>query len=238
VGELSAGVAHEINNPLAIINFENQILVDMEKTSEMDPGFREQLIKSLTRSSKQVKRCKRLTHNLLKFSRQTDSVIDEVDINSLIEDVIPLVEREAATSGIRLIIEPEDDLPNISADSSQLQQVFLNLITNAIDAHDETGYGSVRIITKTNRKDKGVDILIADTGSGIPPERIDKIFDPFFTTKPVGKGTGLGLSICYGIVSKLGGQLQVRSRVGEGSVFTVFLPFEPPAGLKENAGTQ
>ena len=236
VGELSAGVAHEINNPLAIINFENQILADMEETSEMAPVFRKQLLKSLTRSSKQVKRCKRLTHSLLKFSRQTESVIHDVDINSLIEDVIPLIEREAATSGIRLIVEPENDLPTILADSSQLQQVFLNLITNAIDAHDETSYGSVRIITKTNMNDKGVDILISDTGSGIPPERIDKIFDPFFTTKPVGKGTGLGLSICYGIVSKLGGHLQVQSEVGEGSVFTVFLPFEPPAGLKEIGG--
>ena len=234
VGELSAGVAHEINNPLAIINFENQILADMEETSEMTPVFRKQLLKSLARSSNQVKRCKRLTHSLLKFSRQTESVIHDVDINSLIEDVIPLIEREAATSGIRLIVEPEDDLPAILADSSQLQQVFLNLITNAIDAHDETGYGSVRIITRTNMNDKGVDILISDTGSGIPPERIDRIFDPFFTTKSLGKGTGLGLSICYGIVSKLGGHLRVQSEVGEGSVFTVFLPFEPPAGLKEN----
>jgi len=236
VGELSAGVAHEINNPLAIINFENQILADMEKTSEMAPVFRKQLLKSLTRSSNMLKRCKLLTHSLLKFSRQTESVIHDVDINSLIEDVIPLIEREAATSGIRLILEPENDLPTILADSSQLQQVFLNLITNAVDAHDETSYGSVRIITKTNMNDKGVDILNSDTCSGIPPERIDKIFDPFFTTTPMGKWTGLGLSICYGIVSKLGGHLQVQSEVGDGSVFTVFLPFVPPAGLKENGG--
>jgi two-component system NtrC family sensor kinase len=237
VGELSAGVAHEINNPLAIINFENQILADMEKTSEMAPGFREQLLKSMARISNQVKRCKRLTHNLLKFSRQTESVIGNVDVNSLIADVIPLVEREAATSGIRLIVEPEHDLPTVLADSSQLQQVFLNLITNAIDAHNQTGYGSVRISTKANTKEKGVDIQISDTGSGIPPKIIDKIFDPFFTTKPVGKGTGLGLSICYGIVSKFGGRLSVQSKGGEGSVFTVFLPFEPPKGLKDNGGT-
>jgi len=238
VGELSAGVAHEINNPLAIINFEGQILADMEKESEMAPEFREQLLRSLARISNQVKRCKRLTHNLLKFSRQTESQIGDVDVNSLIADVIPLVEREASTSGIRLIVEPEPDLPRVSADSSQLQQVFLNLITNAIDAHNQTGYGSVRISTRANAKDKGVDVLISDTGSGIPQEIIDKIFDPFFTTKPVGKGTGLGLSICYGIVSKLGGHLSVQSKHGEGSVFTVFLPFEPPQGRKKPGETE
>lgn len=238
VGELSAGVAHEINNPLAIINFERQILADMEKTSDMAPGFREQLLKSLARISNQVKRCKRLTHNLFKFSRQTESVIGHVDVNSLIADVIPLVEREAATSGIRLIVEPEPNLPRVLADWSQLQQVFLNLITNAIDAHNQTGYGSVRISTKVNAEDKGVDVVISDTGSGIPPEIIDKIFDPFFTTKPVGKGTGLGLSICYGIVSKFGGQLSVQSKYGKGSVFTVFLPFEPPQRTKEQEETE
>lgn len=230
VGELSAGVAHEINNPLAIINFENQILADMEKTSDMAPGFRDQLLKSLSRISNQVKRCKRLTHNLLKFSRQTESVIGEVNLTALIEDVITLVEREAATSGIRLIVETEKDLPTVLADASQLQQVFLNLITNAIDAHNETGYGSVRIGARVNMKEKGVEVTVSDTGSGIPQEIIDKIFDPFFTTKPVGKGTGLGLSICYGIVSKLGGHLSVQSEAGEGSVFTVFLPFAPPKG--------
>jgi two-component system NtrC family sensor kinase len=234
VGELSAGVAHEINNPLAIINFENQILADMEKTAEMAPDFRDQLLRSMTRVSNQVKRCKRLTHNLLKFSRQTESVMGNVDLNSLIEEVVALVEREAATSGIRLIVEPEPDLPAVLADSSQIQQVFLNLITNAIDAHNDTGYGSVRIVTRKNMREKGVEIVFSDTGSGIPPAIIDKIFDPFFTTKPVGKGTGLGLSICYGIVSKLGGHLSVQSKVGEGSVFTVFMPFEPPRGLRKN----
>ena len=233
VGELSAGVAHEINNPLAIINFEGQILSDMEKTAEMAPAFREQLLKSLARISNQVKRCKRLTHSLLKFSRQTEAVISEVDLNALIEEVVTLVEREAGSSGVRLILEPESGLPAIRADGSQLQQVFLNLLTNAIDAHHQTGYGSVRIKTKTSKDNRGVEVVVSDTGSGIPPEIMDKIFDPFFTTKPVGKGTGLGLSICYGIVRKLGGQLSVESQVGKGSVFTVFLPYEPPLGAKD-----
>jgi len=236
VGELSAGVAHEINNPLAIINFEGQILSDMEKTSDMASAFREQLLKSLARISNQVKRCKRLTHSLLKFSRQTEAVISDINLNTLIEEVVTLVEREASSSGVQLIVEPESGLPAIRADGSQLQQVFLNLLTNAIDAHQQTGYGSVRIKTKNSRESQGVEVVVSDTGSGIPREIIDKIFDPFFTTKPVGKGTGLGLSICYGIVRKLGGQLSVESEVGKGSVFTVFLPYEPPQGIREREG--
>lgn len=233
VGELSAGVAHEINNPLAIINFEGQILSDMEKTSDMAADFREQLLKSLDRISKQVKRCKRLTHSLLRFSRQTEALISDVNVNALIEEVVTLVEREAGSSGVRLIVEPESGLPDIRADGSQLQQVFLNLLTNAIDAHDQTGYGSVRIRTRNRSDRRGLEVIVSDTGSGIPHEIIDKIFDPFFTTKPVGKGTGLGLSICYGIVRKMGGQLSVESEVGKGSVFTVFLPYEPPQGTRE-----
>lgn len=235
VGELSAGVAHEINNPLAIILSEKQILADMEQqTDEIDSNFREQLLKSLLRISNQVQRCKRLTHNLLRFSRKTQSLINNVDIKILIKDVIELIEREAATSGVKLILELDPDLPTILTDSSQLQQVFLNLITNAIDAHDGKPYGCVRVITRINEIDNGLDIVISDTGSGILPEVKEKIFDPFFTTKAVGRGTGLGLSICYGILKKLGGNIQVQSEYGAGSVFTVFLPFEPPKELKEN----
>lgn len=235
VGELSAGVAHEINNPLAIILSEKQILVDMEQqTDEMASDFREQLLKSLSRISNQVQRCKRLTHNLLRFSRRTQSVIGDVDISTLIEEVTELVEREAATSGVRLIMELDPDLPTILTDSSQVQQVLLNLITNAIDAHDGKPYGRVQVVARFNKEAHGVDIVISDTGSGISPEIVDKIFDPFFTTKAVGKGTGLGLSICYGILRKLHGNISVQSEYGAGAVFTVFLPLELPGEVKGN----
>ena len=236
VGELSAGVAHEINNPLAIILTEKQILADMEKqTGGIGADFQAQLLKSLSRISDQVQRCKRLTHNLLRFSRSSESVISTVDINILVKDVIDLVETNAATSGVRLIPKLKSDIPPVLTDSSQLHQVFLNLITNAIDALDGMPYGSVKAITQSSENGKGVEIVISDTGSGIPPEIIDKIFDPFFTTKAVGKGTGLGLSICYGILKKLGGNLSVESEYGKGTIFTVFIPAEPPSELRYDA---
>ena len=235
VGELSAGVAHEINNPLAIILTERQILLDMtDQTEELDQGFREQLLDSLAQVDGQVQRCKRITHNLLRFSRRTKSVIETVDLNSFISEVVELMEREAKTSGIKFFSEMEEDLPPLLSDPSQLQQVFLNLITNAIDAHDGKSYGSIKIITMSDRQKNGVNIIFSDTGMGISPENLDKIFDPFFTTKPVGKGTGLGLSICYSIIKRLGGDIAVKSEKGKGTEFILSLPFSLPPRLQES----
>ena len=228
-------MAHEINNPLAIILTEKQILLDLaDHTAQLDEGFREQLLDSLAQVDVQVQRCKRITHNLLRFSRRTRSVIETVDLNSFIREVIELMEREARSSGIKFFSEMDKDLPPVLSDPSQLQQVFLNLITNAIDAHDGKSYGSIKIITMSAPPKNGVDIIVSDTGMGISPENLDKIFDPFFTTKPVGKGTGLGLSICYSIIKRLGGDIIVKSEPGKGSEFTLTLPFSLPPRLQES----
>jgi signal transduction histidine kinase/CheY-like chemotaxis protein len=235
VGELSAGVAHEINNPLAIVLTERQILLDSaEQTPDLDDRFRRQLIKSLHQMDLQVHRCKRITQNLLRFSRRTKPSIETVDLNAFITEVIELVEREAKTSGIRFLADLEENLPSLLSDPSQLQQVFLNMITNAIDAHDGKPYGIIHISTQSDDQNRGVRILIADTGSGISPECISKVFDPFFTTKPVGKGTGLGLSICYSSIKQLGGDITVKSDQGEGTEFTIFLPYRPPMNPNES----
>ena len=235
VGELSAGVAHEINNPLAIVLTERQILLDMMgRTPTLDVDFKEQLSDSLSQIDVQVQRCKRITQNLLRFSRRTKSVIETVDINSFIGEVIDLMEREAKTTGIKFLPDMEKDLPPLLTDPSQLQQVFLNMITNAIDAHDGIPYGSIRINTRSDDQDRGVQVVFADTGRGIAPENLEKIFDPFFTTKEVGKGTGLGLSICYSIIRRLGGDVIVRSEIGKGTEFTIFLPYSPPLELQES----
>ena len=231
IGELSAGVAHEINNPLAIILTEKQILMDMAAQKGAQNGdLYDQLTESMKQVDVQVQRCKRITQNLLRFSRRTHSMIETVDINQFIREVIELMEREAGSSGITFSVDLEENLPPILSDPSQLQQVFLNLITNSIDAHEGKSYGSVHIRTRTDGG-KNVEVIVADTGNGISRENIDKIFDPFFTTKPVGQGTGLGLSICYSTMKQLGGNISVRSELGKGSEFTLSLPLRPPQEL-------
>ena len=230
LGELSAGVAHEINNPLAIILTERQIILDLlDQTSNLDEGFRKELVDSLNQMDVQVNRCKRITHNLLRFSRRTRSVMEKVDLNSFLEEVVELMEREARSSGITFQTDLDGNLKSVLSDPSQLQQVFLNLITNAIDAHDGKPYGTIRIATRAGDEPQKLHILFGDTGTGIPKEILGRIFDPFFTTKAVGKGTGLGLSICYSIMQRLGGSISVKSEVGRGTEFTLTLPYQPPA---------
>jgi two-component system NtrC family sensor kinase len=206
----------------------------MGQTPALDVDFKEQLLDSLSQIDVQTQRCKRITQNLLRFSRRTKSVIETVDINSFIGEVIDLMEREAKTSGIKFITDLEEGLPPLLTDPSQLQQVFLNMINNAIDAHEGTSYGSIHISTRSDDHTQGVQVIFADTGLGISQENMEKIFDPFFTTKAVGKGTGLGLSICYSIIKRLGGDITVQSELGKGTVFTFFLPYSPPPELKES----
>ena len=230
IGELSAGVAHEINNPLAIIMTERQILIDSEKLApDLPTDFRAQLNDSLNQMDIQIHRCKRITHNLLRFSRRTTSIMEALDLNAFIHEVVELMERDARSNGIEFTTALCPDLPTIVSDISQLQQVFLNMITNAIDAHEGKPYGRIDITTEVSKNRQGVMLGISDTGSGIPQDILSKIFDPFFTTKPVGKGTGLGLSICYTIVQRLGGWISVQSQVEEGTWFKIYLPLLPPA---------
>jgi two-component system NtrC family sensor kinase len=235
IGELSAGVAHEINNPLAIILTERQLLLDAARQAPIaDPEFQEQFSDSMSQIDIQVQRCKRITQNLLRFSRRTQSLIEKVDLNAFLREVIELMEREARTSGIKFFSELDAGLPPVLSDPSQLQQVFLNLITNAIDAHDGKPYGAVRITTQSDPDRKLAAVRVADTGSGIKPDHLNRIFDPFFTTKAVGKGTGLGLSICFSIVKRLGGSLTVQSEMGKGTEFTILLPYLPPKELQDS----
>jgi two-component system, NtrC family, sensor kinase len=232
LGELSAGVAHEINNPLAIILTENQVIRDfVDETPGLDEAFKTELEESLSQIDAQVQRCNLITYNLLRFSRRTGSRIEMVNLNAFLEEVIQLMEGKAKGRGIHFNIYLEKDLAPIRSDPSQLQQVFLNLITNAIDAHEGKPYGTITITTRTKPEKQGVNIIVADTGSGIPSENLERIFDPFFTTKPVGKGTGLGLSISYSIIKQLGGDISVQSERGKGAQFSLFLPFN----RKENS---
>ncbi|MCG6911399.1 MAG: two-component sensor histidine kinase [Deltaproteobacteria bacterium] len=231
IGQLSAGVAHEINNPLAIILTERQILLDEgSRVADMDAAFKSQFLNSLAQIDTQIQRCKRITQNLLRFSRRTQSMIEPIDLNGFVGEIVELMEREARSEGIRFFSDLAEDLPEIQTDPSQLQQVFLNLVTNARDAHEGMPYGAINITTRTDEARQGVRVVVADTGAGIRPEHLEKIFDPFFTTKPVGKGTGLGLSVCYSIIQRLGGDIRVTSQPGK-TEFELWLPLRPPGEL-------
>ena len=235
IGELSAGVAHEINNPLAIIMTEHQLLMDAEKRTPItDFSFGEQFAGSLNQIGIQVHRCAHITKNLMKFARRTRSAVETVNLNVFLGEVIDLMEREAKSDGIQFNSFLDDSLPSIRTDPSQLQQVVLNFINNAIDAHEDKGFGIITIRTCLAKDTKGILIIVEDTGSGIKKENMGKIFDPFFTTKSPGRGTGLGLSICYSIVKQLGGSIDVESQVGKGTMFSLRFPLKPPGDLMKN----
>lgn len=222
VGELAAGIAHEINNPVAIMAEEagwmEDLLEDMHiEESEDFEEFR----RSLKQITVQGERCKEITHKLLSFARRTDPVHHDIQVNDTIEEILGIFDQRSKFSNIRIQSELDPALPLVSASPSELQQVFINLINNAIDAMGSGG-GLLEIRSRLEGDQAVIDI--ADTGHGIPNTVMARIFEPFFTTKPVGKGTGLGLSICYGIVRKLGGTITVNSAVGLGTTFRISLP--------------
>jgi two-component system NtrC family sensor kinase len=222
IGELSSGIAHEINNPLAIMGQEVEWIRHLVEEAEgkLGPGEAE-LKDSLQEIGRQVERCREITHKLLDFARKKEPLIQSVDINRLVEDMARLVEREASLHNIRLERHYSEDMPQAHTDAPLLRQVVLNILNNATHAIQKDGTITIRTREK---RGGGVEIQVSDTGSGIPKEYLDKVFDPFFTTKPPGQGTGLGLSICHGIMDRLGGRISLESEEGKGTTFTVHLP--------------
>ncbi len=223
LGKMAAGVAHEINNPLAVIAEEAGWMKDLLKEEDVanSPNFQEYR-DTLKKIEYHVERVKKITHRLLGFARRMEPAEEKVLVNHVLVECVGFLENEARYRNIAINKELAPDLPTIASDSSQLQQVFLNILNNAIDAMGKDG----AITLRTFRQDDAhrVVIQISDTGPGIPRETLAKIFDPFFTTKEVGKGTGLGLSISHSIIEKLGGTVTVDSEVGRGTTFTISLP--------------
>jgi two-component system, NtrC family, sensor kinase len=234
VGELAAGIAHEINNPVAIMVEEAGWVQDLLEEEEFQEGENlEEFQRALKQINTQGKRCKEITHKLLSFARKTDSRIKVVQMNDLINEAIGLAEQSAKYSKVVIHTNLEENLPFIQASQTEMQQVFLNLINNAVDAMDSKGGGTIDI---TSRLDEdNIIINFSDNGPGIHRNNLDRIFDPFFTTKPVGKGTGLGLSICYGIIKKMGGEINVQSVIDEGTTFSIRIPV--PKDLLEESST-
>jgi two-component system NtrC family sensor kinase len=218
IGELATGLAHEINNPLAIISAEQTNISDL--ISELKAGESEQIFNSVDRCQAQVQRCASITRKMLQFGRKQESRPELTDIAPRVQDVISLLERHANVRNIKIESEIEDNLPEVLVDQIEFEQVLVNLINNAIDALPIGGKISIKVHKEKDR----AHLVVQDNGIGIPPEVLERIFEPFYTTKPAGKGTGLGLSVCYGIVYSWGGRIKAESVQGEGTKIHVFLP--------------
>jgi two-component system NtrC family sensor kinase len=222
VGELAAGIAHEINNPVAIMVEEAGWIEDLLQEEEFrESNNLDEFKRALRQINTQGKRCKEITYKLLSFARKTDSRIHEINLNELLEEIVALSSQSAKFSNVLIKTEFQEGLPLVKVSSSEMQQVFLNLVNNSVDAMEKRG-GTITIKSKLVGDYVVVDVT--DNGPGIPKANLNRIFDPFFTTKPVGKGTGLGLSIVYGIINKLGGEIEVHSTLDVETTFRVKIP--------------
>lgn len=220
IGQLAAGVMHELNNPLATIGACVEAVT--VRAEDLDPSVRPGMEEYFRIIDSELGRCKAIVDGLLDFSRPKSRAMRSEQVNQIVEDALFLVKHHDRFKRIQLVRQLGDDLPEVLANREQLIQVFLALMLNAIDAMEGTG-----VLTVTTRlshdESGGVAVSFADTGMGIPREDLPKIFEPFFTTKQPGRGTGLGLSICYGIVQQHGGVIRAESTMGQGSTFTVHL---------------
>lgn len=229
VGRLAAGVAHEINNPLtAVLTFTHLVLRRKD--------LPEEVVADLQTVADQTERVREIVKSLLDFSRQTEITPEATDINRLIENTARLMKNQAHVKGVDLSFEGAAGLSELTLDRNQFQSVLINMIINALDATPAEGRIGIRTRATGMGQEGGVEIAISDTGHGISPDHMEKLFEPFFTTKEVGKGTGLGLAVSAGIVERHGGTVEVKSRAGAGTTFTLWLPHhrqEVPAAAAE-----
>jgi two-component system NtrC family sensor kinase len=214
LGRLSTGIVHELNTPLSVIASAVQLILREE---DVPLSVREML----ERIDIEVHRLSDFTRGVLSFARSGEEAGAEADVNQVLHEVMTFLRYEARKRSIIVIEELDYDVLPVAADSNRLKQIFINLIMNAFQAMEQGGALHVRTSMPDDRSAR---IEIADTGEGIPPERLDRIFDPFFTTKKSGEGTGLGLFIVGKMVEVMHGRIEVTSRVGEGTTFTVVLP--------------
>jgi two-component system NtrC family sensor kinase len=230
VGQLAAGVAHEINNPLGTIMLYSDIL---KNETPPTAAFRD----DVQTISREAARCKDIVTALLNFARQNRLMAQETDVNRMLNELASDLEKLPLYKDVVIVRKLDSTLPAIQADPAQLHQVIVNLANNAAEAMPEGG--TLTLATTVDPAGDRVSIVVEDTGVGITPENLSKLFTPFFTTKPIGRGTGLGLAISYGIVKMHRGQITVQSQVGKGTRFTVVLPVRaavPPVAEESNNG--
>ena len=223
LGKLAAGVAHEVNNPLAVIREKAGWMRDLleEEDVQASPNFKE-FEDAVGKIEQHVERAGNVVHRMLGFARRMEPVCNDIFVNDVIRQTVTFLDNEIRFRNIELVWNLAPDLPTIQSDASQIQQVLLNLLNNAIDAIGRNGH--IIMTTGVDADPRMVRICIRDDGPGMDKDVQGRIFDPFFTTKKVGEGTGLGLSISYSIINKLGGSIRFESEVGKGTEFTILLP--------------
>ncbi|MEW6586164.1 MAG: ATP-binding protein, partial [Nitrospirota bacterium] len=222
IGRLASGVAHEINNPLAIINEKAGLMKDLLESSGDLQQNKEKFLRLINSIFESVNRCRTITHRLLGFSRRVDTAHELFDINDAVREVLGFLDKEILFRNIKLDLNLGEGLPRVLSDKGQIEQVLLNIVNNALDAVQEVREGIIAVATGT--KKNRIWIMIRDNGSGIPKDKLKQIFEPFYTTKEKGKGTGLGLFISYGIIKRLGGDILVESKLNKGTMFTIEIP--------------
>ncbi len=222
LGRLSSGVAHEINNPLAIINQKVGLIKDLFSIKVEYAGD-EKLMVLIDEVLASIQRCGSITRRLLDFSRHMESKIEPIDLKEMINEILAFLEKEAERRRIDISVDHIDDIPEFKSDHGSLQQIFLNLFNNAFTAMEDGGHLT---ITVDRQGKNAVCVTVADNGCGIPAEDIQRVFEPFFSTRGDQGGTGLGLSITYGLVKEIGGDIKVDSTVGKGTRFSVLLPMQ------------
>jgi two-component system NtrC family sensor kinase len=223
LGKMAAGIAHEISNPLTVIVEQAGWIKDLLAMEDVAGSENlQELAEAVNKIEYHVVRGKKVIQRLLGFARRMEPVAERVNINTILDESLEFMKNEASYRNIEIQTNYDPDLPLTTTDPNQLQQVFLNIINNSIDAIDKEG--KITLKTRGLAENKELAIDISDNGPGIPKEVLPKIFDPFFTTKVVGKGTGLGLSISYTIIKQLGGRITADSEAGKGTTFTIWLP--------------
>lgn len=219
IGRLAAGVAHEINNPLAIINEKTGLMRDL---INLNPNFpdKARFEKQIDAILRSVERCKSITHRMLGFAKRMDVKIEALDVNTVLVETLGFLEREAQYRNVTIQTELTENLPMIPSDHGQIQQVFLNILNNALAAVND---GGRIILASRDADDQYIAVSVEDNGCGMSDETRKHMFEPFFSTKKE-KGTGLGMSITYGIIKRLGGEIEVKSKLNEGTTITILLP--------------